>query len=81
MSTIYHSQSNELAERSNHNARVYQLQYFVVEKSDANEIIVSSTLQDNLNVNAVNQTSHSDNFTSTISSLSQHESKSSAIDR
>ena len=87
MSTTYHLQSNELAERSNHNVRVYQLQYLVVEKFDTNEIIISSTLQDNLIVVIqklfadFNQTSHSDNFTSTTSFFSQHESKSSAIDR
>ena len=50
MSTAYHSQSNELTKRSNHNVRVYQLQYLVVEKSDTNEIIVSSILQNRSNV-------------------------------
>ena len=81
MNTTYHSQSNELAERSNHNVRVYQLQYFVVERFDTNEIIISSILQDNLNVIIqkffanLNQTSHSNNFTSTTFFLNQHESK------
>ena len=75
MNSTRHSQSNELTERSNHNVRVYQFQYFVVEKSETNEIFVASTLQNNLNDKTVFQKFfadfNSDNFTSTISFSNQ----------
>ena len=75
MSTTYHSQSNELAERSNHNVRVYQFQYLVVEKSETNEVFVASTLQNNLNNKVISHKSFAnlnlDNSTSTISFSSQ----------
>ena len=89
MNTTYYSQSNELAKRSNHNVCIYQFQYFVVEKFDTNEIIVSSIFQINLNVNVViqkffanfNQTFYLDNFTSTTSFFNQQKSKFLAINR
>ena len=75
MNTAYHSQSNELAERSNHSERVYQLQYLVDRKSDTNEVFVASTLQDNLNNKAISHKFFADfnsnNSTSTISFSSQ----------
>ena len=75
MNSTRHSQSNELTERSNHNVRVYQFQYFVVEKFETEKIFVVSTLQNNLNNKAVFQKSfanfNSDNSTSAISFSNQ----------
>ena len=75
MNTAYHSQSNELAERSNHNERVYQFQYLVDRKFDTNEVFVASILQDSLNNKTIFHKSfadfNSDNSTSTISFSNQ----------
>ena len=75
MNSTRHSQSNELTERSNHNVRVYQFQYLVVEKSETDEIFVASILQNSLNDKIVFQKLfadfNSDNSTSTISFSSQ----------
>ena len=75
MNSTRHSQSNELTKRSNHSVRVYQFQYFVVEKFETKKVFVASTLQDNLNNEVVFQkffaNFNSDNFTSTISFSSQ----------
>ena len=75
MNSTRYSQSNKLTKRSNHNVRVYQLQYFVVKKSETDEVFVASTLQDNLN-NKINfhkffANFNSNNFTSTISFSNQ----------
>ena len=88
----YHSRSNELIKRSNHNVRVYQFRFLVVEKLDTNEFVVLSILQNNSNNNVDVDTQnffanfnqslfHSNNFISTIFFSNQHESKFFAIDQ